>query len=100
VSLQIPLCSRHLSRHRGARFVASSAGSLGLVALLIGIVWDLLPLSLLGLYAVMGAAVYAAVARHLLTLDAADRHFLRLRGADLRYLDGLHAWGDYPEPPA
>ena len=100
VSLQIPLCARHLSGHRRARFVAWGAGLLGLVVLGFGVIADLLPLALLGTYAVIGSAVYAAVARRLLTLDRADRHFLRLRGADLRYLDGLRAWGDYPEPPA
>ncbi len=99
-SLEIPLCARHLSRHRRARFVGWGLGLLGFLALGSGLALDLLPLALLGTYAVLGAAAYGAVARHLLTLDQADRHFLRLRGADLRYLDGLRAWGDYPEPPA
>jgi hypothetical protein len=97
-SLEIPLCAHHVSRHRRARFVGWGLGLLGLLALGSGLALDLLPLALLGTYAVLGATAYAAVARHLLTLDHTDRHFLRLRGADLRYLDGLRAWGDYPEP--
>jgi hypothetical protein len=100
VQLQVPLCAHHLSRHRRAPLVAWGAGLLGLIALGVGLLADLLPLALLGLYAAIGGTVHAAVARRVLTLDSADRHFLRLRGADLRYLDGLHGWGDYPEPPA
>jgi hypothetical protein len=99
LSLAVPLCSRHWSRHRRARLAGWSLGLVGFAVLVFGLALDITPLALLGLYASVGAAVYCAWARRVLTLERADRYFLRFRGADLRYLDGLRAWGDYPEPP-
>lgn len=99
-SLQVPLCARHLSRHRRARLLGWVLGLVGLGVLWGGVLLGLVPLALLGLYAALGGVAYAAVARHLLTLESASLHFLRLSGADQRCLDSLRAWGDYPEPRA
>ena len=98
--LRLPLCPRDARRRRRALALGWGGGLLGVVATLAGLGMDNVTITLLGEMGAMAAAVYGVTAAHLLRVSRVDDHFLRLRGADLRYLDGLRSWSDYDEPAA
>ena len=98
--LRLPLCARDSRRRRYAFALGWGGGLLGFVAAVAGVAMDNVAVALLGEMGAMAAVVYGVTASHLLRVSRVDDYFLRLRGADLRYLDGLRSWSDYAEPAA
>ena len=98
--LHLPLCARDARQRRRALVLGWGGGLLGLAVTVVGLVMDNVSVALFGEMGAMAAALYGVTMAHLLRVSRMDDHFLRLRGADLRYLDGLRAWSDYAEPVA
>jgi uncharacterized membrane protein len=94
----VPLCARHRRLVVLGRTIAWIVVPAGVAAAAYGLAVDSLLASMLGLYAVLAASVFAKLATHVAGVQHIDDHFVRLRGADLRVLDRLPDWDAFEEP--